>query len=206
MFKSLIVSALLATATFAMPAAKRQEPGPWCNGLGGGAFDVASGFTLAAYNTTTPNANTTGAPLVFGQAGAVDGAEFEVLSTYASFPYDDFPTLSLSEGKLLPQGAESFSADSSVTAGQALSWVITSLDTPAPAQIYCAVASTSAHGGGTGFPQLAVNGDTNSFSLCVTGDYPLAQWNVIYKANDAQFSGYDFSSCYPVVLQLIGLD
>ncbi len=84
MFTSLVLSALLATAAFAMPASKRQEPGPWCDGLGAGAFDVASGFSLAAYNTSTPNANTTGAPLVFGQAGATDGASYKVLSVIPS--------------------------------------------------------------------------------------------------------------------------
>ena len=37
-------------------------------------------FTLAAWNKTGTNANDTGVPLVLGQNGAVDGAEFKVLS------------------------------------------------------------------------------------------------------------------------------
>ena len=37
-------------------------------------------FTLAAFNLTLPNTNTTGAPLVLGQDGVVTGAAFEVTS------------------------------------------------------------------------------------------------------------------------------
>lgn len=59
---------------------RQTAPGPQCSGLGAGAFDIAYNFTLAAYNVTLPNANSTGAPLVIGQAGAVDGESFKVLS------------------------------------------------------------------------------------------------------------------------------
>jgi hypothetical protein len=37
-------------------------------------------FTLSAYNLTLPNANSTGAPLVLGQAGAISGAQLHVTS------------------------------------------------------------------------------------------------------------------------------
>ena len=53
------------------------EPGPWCDGLGGGAFDIAHNFSLSAFNSTL---DLVGEPLVFGQAGAVDGASFKVFS------------------------------------------------------------------------------------------------------------------------------
>lgn len=65
-------------------------------------------------------------------------------------------------------------------------------------------ADTDPAGGGTGFPELALNGDTDSFSLCSQGDYYLAQTNVVYKASPDSYE-YDYSSCYPVKLQLIGL-
>jgi hypothetical protein len=70
---------VLATTSLAMPAARQVAPGP-CANFGSAGFDNANNFTLAAVNTTLPNANTTGAPLVLGSAGAIDGAELEFLS------------------------------------------------------------------------------------------------------------------------------
>ena len=85
MFSGLAFLTLAATAASAAPAAfqSRQDidaVGPQCAGLGPSAFDIAYNFTLAAYKTTGTNANDTGLPLVLGQAGAIDGAEFKVLS------------------------------------------------------------------------------------------------------------------------------
>lgn len=78
---ALLPVAFLGVVT-ALPALQVRDPptGSWCNGLGGGAFDVINSFTLAAYNKTLPNANSTGAPLVLSQAGTVTGAQFRVLS------------------------------------------------------------------------------------------------------------------------------
>ncbi|KAE9398966.1 hypothetical protein BT96DRAFT_939768 [Gymnopus androsaceus JB14] len=61
---------------------------------------LGTNFTLAALNTTLSNANSTGAPLVLGEAGAIDGGLFEVTSTYNSYPYNDFPSLGLVGGNL----------------------------------------------------------------------------------------------------------
>ena len=58
-------------------------------------------------------------------------------------------------------------------------------------------ADTDPSGHGTGHPFLAVNSDTDSFSLCMLN----SQNNVVYKA--AAGNAYDFDSCYPVKLQLI---
>ena len=59
-------------------------------------------------------------------------------------------------------------------------------------------------GGGNPYPLLAVNGDADSFSLCSAGSYPSAQNFVIYKAQNDSYV-YDSSTCYPVLLQMIGL-
>ena len=80
---NILTLAFAATAAVALPAVKR-DLAPSCNLLGGGAFDTAQNFTLAAWNTTLPNANNTGVPLVLGQAGAISGAEFKVLSVRLS--------------------------------------------------------------------------------------------------------------------------
>ncbi|KAF8153494.1 hypothetical protein K438DRAFT_1987629 [Mycena galopus ATCC 62051] len=45
------------------------------------------------------NENSTGAPLALGQDDAIeDGATYEITSTYALYPYNVYPTLSLSNG------------------------------------------------------------------------------------------------------------
>ncbi|KAI0933298.1 hypothetical protein AcW1_003086 [Taiwanofungus camphoratus] len=196
---------LLVSTVFALPTTprylKRATPA-WCAGLGAGQFDTAHNFTLAALNTTLPNTNATGAPLVVGQAGAVDGAEYKVLSTYASYPYNDFPTMSLLNGSLIPVsdlGAQI--SDSQVSAGNAPSFIVTDSNLPAPAQIYCAVADTDPTQG-TPYPTLAVNGDTDSFALCMDG----SQNNVVWKPTADNYGAYDYNSCYAVRVQLLGLN
>lgn len=71
----------LASVSLASPVhVAREVPGKWCDDLGYAIFDIAYNITLAAVYRDKPNANDTGVPLVVGQAGAVDGASFKVLS------------------------------------------------------------------------------------------------------------------------------
>ncbi|KAI1788575.1 hypothetical protein LXA43DRAFT_894395 [Ganoderma leucocontextum] len=195
---SLLTAAFAAVAS-ALPAAKRAAPGPWCDNLGGGAFDSVANFTVAAFNATGTNTDTTGAPLVLGQAGAVDGASFKVFSTFATFPFNQYPSIALVDGRLIPSGPGTTpTAVNGVTAGSEVIFVASnSVDPSQSAQIWCAVADTDPAGHGTGHPFLAVNSDTDSFSLCMQG----SQNNVVYQA--AAGGSYDFDSCYPVKLQLI---
>jgi hypothetical protein len=64
-----LIAALAASAhAFALPTRRADT----CDGLNG--VDTLSGsFTLAALNTTLPNANTTGAPLYVGGYVSVHG-------------------------------------------------------------------------------------------------------------------------------------
>lgn len=60
-----VVVASLAASAFANPL-PRQTSGA-CTGLSSGSTDTPGyNFTLTALNTTLPNSNTTGAPLVLG--------------------------------------------------------------------------------------------------------------------------------------------
>ncbi len=88
MLASLLLLILpLSLGTTASPMSIRQTPSrPWCGDLGAGIFDIAYNFTLAAYNTSQPNANSTGAPLILGQDGAIQGYQFKVLSVRPSTP------------------------------------------------------------------------------------------------------------------------
>ncbi|KAK7680810.1 hypothetical protein QCA50_016120 [Cerrena zonata] len=204
MFASTLVGLLLSSMTLvsAAPSAKRA-PGPWCSNLGAGAFDIVTNFTLAAFNVDQPNANNTGIPLVLGQAGAIDGAEFKILSTFASFPFNDYPSLSMQAGAIFahsPSGNTAVNSD--VTGAGEKPGFIQTTPEPQPPQIYCAVASTDPHGGGTGFPVLAVLGDTDSFSLCPAGNFTGAQTSVVYKP-EVNATSYIFDQCVPVHLQII---
>lgn len=57
-----------------------------------------------------------------------------------------------------------------------------------------------AHGG---YPQLALNGDTDSFSLCPTQTTVGAQVNVVYKATLNNYGQYIYAQCYPVKLYML---
>jgi hypothetical protein len=61
------------------------SPDP-CAGVTQGSASLAGHFTLAARNTTGPQVNATGAPLVLGYGGAIDGAEFYVLAVRPCTP------------------------------------------------------------------------------------------------------------------------
>ncbi|KZT01926.1 uncharacterized protein LAESUDRAFT_730840 [Laetiporus sulphureus 93-53] len=208
MFAVLLSLASIVSFVRALPAGHltAQDTPVWCAGFGPGAFDTGYNFTLAAVNVTLPNANSTGAPLVLGQNGAADGAEFEVLSTYASYPYNDFPTLSLLAGSLIPNSASGIaSVDSDVSSGDELAFVTSSSGLSSPAQIYCAIADTDPTEGSP-YPVLAVNGDTEGFALCMNGDGPYAQNNVVWQPTDDNGGEYLYDTCYNVTIQLLGLN
>lgn len=80
MFASIAVIASLAVATVSAAPSDLESRDIWqpC------ATNSLADFTLAAWNTTMPNTNTTGAPLVLGFDSAVEGAEFYVLSVSLS--------------------------------------------------------------------------------------------------------------------------
>ena len=159
-----LLTATLAAVASALPAAKRA-PGPWCDGLGGGAFDTLANFTLAAYNATGTNANSTGAPLVLGPAGAITGAELKDLAvsgavliifqyvsqtsmppqTFASFPFNQYPSIALDQGRLIPSGPDTTpTAQNGVVAGSEVGFLASnSADPSHGAQIWCAVKNFS---------------------------------------------------------------
>ncbi|KAH9916542.1 uncharacterized protein B0H18DRAFT_1124179 [Fomitopsis serialis] len=201
MFSTLISLFAATSLALAFPLAPRT--GAWCEGLGI-TYDTASNFTLAALNTTLANANSTGAPLVAGQNGATDGAEFEVLSTWATYPYLDFPTMSLDSGVLIPNSANGVpSYDMAASAGQPLQFFTTSQSPSGRvAQIYCAIVDTDPDFEGP--PTLAVNGDADGFALCMNGDGPYAQNNVVWRPTADNNGAYLYETCYNVTLQIVG--
>ena len=74
MFALSLATVAFAAAASAIPT--RRDTGPWCANLGVATIDSVPSFTLAAYNATGTNTNTTGEPLVLGQAGAISGGGY----------------------------------------------------------------------------------------------------------------------------------
>ncbi|KAI0631551.1 hypothetical protein C8Q77DRAFT_1159326 [Trametes polyzona] len=156
--------------------------------------------TFAAWNSTGTNTNSTGAPLVLATGGVIAGTELRRFATWASFPFNDYPTVSLVNGTIFLNGDENSTPAQAtiVQEGDGLSFITNNSVKPENgAQIYCAVADTDPAGHGTGHPFLAVNGDTDSFSLCKVGFENVVLWKPIPD------HGEDFDSCYPVKVQVI---
>ncbi|KAI0684488.1 hypothetical protein BC835DRAFT_1389926 [Cytidiella melzeri] len=201
MLALLAAIAFLAAGIVANPV---KRDGLWCEPWGSTGFDVASNFTLVAFDAThVVTSSSVGVPLVLGQAGATTGAEFHVLSTYASYPYGDpNQAWTLDEGVLLPTNQSVKIAGEPVSAGGQPTWV-SSTEAGDSAQIWCGVAQSSAHGGGTGNPTLSVNGEIDQFSLCSTGETELAQVNIVYRASPDSY-GYIYDTCSKVTVQMVG--
>ncbi|KAJ4480739.1 hypothetical protein C8R41DRAFT_489087 [Lentinula lateritia] len=161
---------------------------------------LANNFTLAALNNTLPNANSTGAPLVLGSAGAIDGESFHVSSTYASYPYNDFPSLGLVGGELrafYPDGTWETNASAPLS-GDTLDWGTSSF--------YSTPASTafSAVSDGT-FPILAVNEIADLWYLCPS-DAPRVPQNSLYFNTTTIPSQSGVSAASPVVCYSVTLN
>ncbi|KAJ6481189.1 hypothetical protein DFH09DRAFT_1393583 [Mycena vulgaris] len=140
--------------------------------------DLACRFSLSAWNMTFPGVNSTGLPLVLGENGANDGPTSEITSTYASYPSNVYPTLSLSNGSIRAYRASGawLTNATAVASGDLLSWYTSPLFDRDAARIYTAVQSP-----GTGpFHALAAYGVDDQWSLCPLND-TLGQTSVVFN-------------------------
>ncbi|KAJ4483873.1 hypothetical protein J3R30DRAFT_1844220 [Lentinula aciculospora] len=167
---------------------------------------LANNFTLAALNNTLPNANSTGAPLVLGSGGAIDGESFQVTSTYASYPLDNFPSLGLVGGNLrafLNDGSWHTNASAPLT-GDPLGWGTSSYYSSPASTAFSAVSVVT-----TGFPVLAVNGISGLWYLCPS-DAPVLAQNILYfntttVPSHSGVSGASPVECYSVTVNMVPL-
>ncbi|KAJ7834218.1 hypothetical protein B0H14DRAFT_3871440 [Mycena olivaceomarginata] len=162
--------------------------------------DLPCKFSLAAWNVSRHNDNSTGVPLVLGQtdAGAVaDGASYEVTSTYASYPYNTYPTLSLSNGSMRAYRASGawLTNATAVASGGPLTWYTSALFDRDAARIY------TAHGHDL---RLAAYGVADRWYLCPFSG-TLAQTSVVFNVSRASSAKEDFDSrrCWKVRLHLV---
>jgi len=194
---------LFSIGTIAGPSllSRQTSAGGACAGLAGGTPTMPN-FTFAAYNLSQPNANSTGAPLVLGNLTG-PGGPYDVmgLTTYHSWPHDDYPVWTLDSGFLNPHYYIPDTMNTSagpVTAGGALNWYVsTGPLSEQPQAIYCAVNTTYSP-----YPILAVNEEPFGFSLCLVVTGTLSQYHVIWKEDPAIQS---YSDCYPVSLHMVSL-
>ncbi|KAI0962655.1 hypothetical protein AcV7_001450 [Taiwanofungus camphoratus] len=201
MFAFTLLPLAFAAAAVAFPTLNlRQDQAAGCTGLTSPSNALGS-FTITAINTTLPNANSTGVPLVLAERADADGYQYYSLATYASAGYNDFPTFSLNNGALIPNAdnPKVQAVDDAPIDGAMIRFTGSNDGSPlkAGAQVYC-VSLLSNYD----YPVLAVNGDLSSFSICYEPEGPLLQYNVIYKATSGS-SSYDYSTCYPVQLLAI---
>ncbi|KAL1694003.1 hypothetical protein GGG16DRAFT_100784 [Schizophyllum commune] len=175
-------------------------------------------FTLAAVNTTLPNANGTGVPLVLGSAGAVPGASFYITSTYASYPYNDYPTLGLVNGQLraYDRYGNWHTNASGLASGNEMSWLSTTLGGPVSNQ-FAAFHATRHHR----YASLAVHASdapSSSYTDSLWSRYTDSLWSlcpstqfrgkneVVYNVSSTyQYYPFNVSDCYKVTLQVVPL-
>ncbi|PFH46911.1 hypothetical protein AMATHDRAFT_153437 [Amanita thiersii Skay4041] len=150
--------------------------------LGVSLTDLPFDFSLYAWNTTRPNANSTGVPLVLGQNGASTGLSFHVTSTYFSYPYNDYPSLRLVNGSLRAYHSSGvwMTNATSVLDGQPLRWVSSTFySRPAAKDFSVSVAP------GWEYPVLKAHGRDDLWYLCDPADVGVrrAQTNVVFDVD-----------------------
>ncbi|KAJ6534438.1 hypothetical protein DFH09DRAFT_976789 [Mycena vulgaris] len=168
--------------------------------------DLPCKFSLAAWNTTRHNANSTGLPLVLGQYGANDGPTYEITSTYASYPDNVYPTLSLSNGSLRAYRASGawLTNATAVASGGLLSWYTSPLFNHDAARVYSAVQSPK-----TGRLRVLAAYDVHDrWSLCPL-NATLRQTSVVFNVSADQGVpnlGFDPRHCWKVRIQIVPMD
>ncbi|KAL6302035.1 hypothetical protein BKA93DRAFT_439837 [Sparassis latifolia] len=128
-----------------------------------------------------------------------------VLQTYYSAHSNNEPTLSLVNGSLIPSNPADADVSSTNLAVSASSQLLFEFSTeeselPAPIQNYCIIDSPDSP-----YPILAVNGVTDAFSLCEsdTPYYFGIPNDVMFQATEDNGHTYNYTSCYPVRLQVV---
>ncbi|KAH9921904.1 uncharacterized protein B0H18DRAFT_1121199 [Fomitopsis serialis] len=205
MFALGAIVALFAASVSAIPALNTRQTGASCAGFGSGSTDTPTyNFTLTAYNTTLPNTNSSGAPLVlgWGPPGTSPEASYWAISTYAEWHSNDWPYFSLEGGAIYPnpgpdeQGLGAYDYD--IASGAEVGFLVLPTepgrDVP---KIYCAALRN-------GDVLLAVNNDADSFSLCQS--VPNTSNVLVYQANSNNSDYYDYSTCYGVDVFVIPYD
>ncbi|KZT67945.1 hypothetical protein DAEQUDRAFT_728460 [Daedalea quercina L-15889] len=205
MFTFSAIIASLATSVWAIPALNTRQTGASCAGFGSGSTDSPGyNFTLTAHNTTLPNTNSTGVPLILGwgpPGQTSTEASIWAISTYAEWHSNEWPSFSLSSGALYPnpgpdeQGLGAYDYD--IAPGAEVGFYVLPADPGRQnPEIYCAALRDDD-------VMLAVNNDADSFSLCQAVPDPYPSNVLVYTADASNSAVYDYNTCYAVQVHLI---
>ncbi|KAI5885544.1 uncharacterized protein SCHCODRAFT_01176499 [Schizophyllum commune H4-8] len=162
-------------------------------------------FTLAALNTTLPNANDTGVPLVVGSQGGIHGATFYTTRTWASNGWpSQFPSLGLVNGVLRAYNADgTWNTNASmVMSGRSMDWVQSGESWYPDLDQYTALRASSQKTLAAKhhkYASLAAHGHDDLWTLCPS-EYDN---HVEYNITTDTIYGVIAKDCYKVILQIV---
>ncbi|OSX66065.1 hypothetical protein POSPLADRAFT_1052745 [Postia placenta MAD-698-R-SB12] len=209
MLASAFIAFALAASVLAIPTLFEARQNNPCAGFASGSTDTPGyNFTLHAVPVGA-SANDTGELLVFGygpEGGSSPAAGLLALTTEASWGQNQWPFSSMQNGSVYPQPGPQeqglYAYSNGANAGQEVIFVDTTAQediftlTSVGAGSFCAALVDDV-------VALAVNGDTNSFSLCnATSNWVEGQVNVVYSPV-ANNTDYIYDTCSPVRVELI---
>ena len=123
--------------------------------------------------------------------------------TWASYPYNDYPTLALVDSGLRAYTREGswITNATNVQSGGTLGWVTTRMYTQPAPKVYSAVKAPAYQ-----FDLLAAHGFADLWSLCpFPGTYP--QTNVVFNVTadvpPPPYLGFDPTLCYPIRIHIV---
>ncbi|TFY67997.1 hypothetical protein EVJ58_g1295 [Rhodofomes roseus] len=193
MFASTLILALVSS-TLALPSTLNTRSNP-CTAIG--ATDSLNyKFTLETVAPSAPSGVT--GPKLALLSGAPNGLSW--LQEVHSANTGIFDSWTLQSGGLIPgstsQGSASVGSDLSVAPGSIVEFSVTergaAVDAASGQTPYCAASDAANHA------TLAVNGDANSFAICMT---PSLAWVLVYKPTLS--SAYKYNSCIPRVIHMV---
>ncbi|KAI5885535.1 uncharacterized protein SCHCODRAFT_02643722 [Schizophyllum commune H4-8] len=162
-------------------------------------------FTLAALNTTLPNVNDTGVPLVLGLEFVFDYSAIYFTSTYASAHNNTFPSLGLLDGALHAYGRNDSWDTNAVRcdSGDSIGWFSTE-NGPPGADVFSVIPAAQDRQ----YPTFAVHEENSLWSLCSTGnDWGLNEvYYNISPTNIWEGNRVVVEDCYKVTLQVLPLE
>ncbi|KAI0040750.1 hypothetical protein FA95DRAFT_825917 [Auriscalpium vulgare] len=189
---SILFSPLLAASGLALPTSRATPTA--CAAFANGVPAVAQ-FTLSAHYV---NATTRPQTLVLGAPSAASNESY--LGTAETIRVPVGSTFAMAQSGVTARpvaGAGAPSVSRAVPGSNAL--LTFTADAAAPAQAYCELVNTDPNGSPYPYPVLAVNSDSENFSVCRSEG---GEDVVVYNASSAT-TVYDAGSCQKVHVLLV---
>ncbi|CAK5276475.1 unnamed protein product [Mycena citricolor] len=162
--------------------------------------DLGCRFSLAAWNMTEQYTNTTMMPLVLANNAPFDGPSYEITSTFASYPVNVYPTLSLVNGSLRAYRASGawLTNATAVQNGDLLTWYTSPLFNHDAARIYSVVQSPVGM-------SLSAYGEAGLWFLCsIQSKFTPPMMSVVFNlTRDSHVDVVDPDACWSTRITLV---